>query len=197
MFLGRHKGPVLGVFSAFLHPLREQFALGGSKLLFGILRRHRILGIMQARENFALAGLLGIDSGVPAQITRGAGKRIKPHKVLLFGVRPVAHETFVGKDGQDLARKIHRECRRGASHGHCQKTNTFHTQKCKATSGDCHVFVEPVSRLIPLLQITHVIILGQRRDLVGFGSLIPALAIARPRAGHLANPLLSTRLNTM
>ena len=81
-------------------------ALGIGQLLLRLRRRHRIVLVVDADEDFTLGERSRIDRLVTAEVARCAFEGIQTNEVFLSRVGAVADEAFVGEDGQDFARKI-------------------------------------------------------------------------------------------
>jgi hypothetical protein len=97
-FYGRNVGPVAFVNRALRDPLLQQILLLGSEDFVRIGRRHQVLGIVRedALDQFALARLAGHDCFA---FESGFAEVEAEFAFALAGIRPVAGETIVGKDG--------------------------------------------------------------------------------------------------
>ena len=97
---GLHESPVFLPFCSFFDPLAKNFSFVIRELAMGIWRRHHLLRVIvkDAFDEIAFLGLSGNDGK-----SLGIVLVIKPKIPFTgFGIRPVAVEAGVGKDGQNV-----------------------------------------------------------------------------------------------
>ena len=107
------EGPVACVVRAFGYPLSEELGFLLGYPLWGLLRRHAFLRVFvrDAVEEFAFSWFAGGDG------LEGVFPEVKPQVALPgLGIRPVASEALVGKDGADVFVEVDFPVRRESQH---------------------------------------------------------------------------------